>query len=547
MDKQSMLEKILPYIGGEENVSRSEMMDTTLVIILKDRNLVSLADLQQMKELEEVELLRNRLKIKVQTDKQEEKTMKNNKNKTELAKAIIEQVGGKENIRSLRHCYTRLRFSLKDQSKANTSALEETEGVISVVTNSEEYMVVIGNDVAIVYNAVCNEAGLKPGEVVEENLDDEGKKGNIFSRVLSVIMASMQAIVNLICACGLIKGFLTLISMTGFVPPESGLYILMNGMGDAIFFFLPIALGYNLAKNLHGSPFLGFLIGAILCYPTLNGVDLDFFGYVVNATYTGTFLPVAFIVALAVPIERYLNQHLPMMIKGFLTPAIVLLITIPLGFLIIGPVANVLGVGINDGITALLGFNPIICGLVFGAIWQILIVFGIHGVPSTFMFMNLAAGNTDQLLAMCIFVNFAQSAVVLAMYMKTKSPKLKSVALPAFISGMFGITEPAIYGVTLPRMKMFVVSCIAAAVGCAMVAVLGVTGYAFTGTGFFAILGMLDPVNPQILPVLIVIATHFICGFVLTFVTYKDEGKDLEDAKNLNKQEAPEADIATQN
>lgn len=532
MNQQNFIEELLPNLGGKANITRQEVHDDTIIYILKDRNLVNITQLEQNKEIDSLKFNRNHLKITLKNEINEEKNMKENKkNYDNLAKIIVEKVGGVENIRSLRHCYTRLRFSLKDQAKADTKALEATEGVISIVRNSDEYMVVIGNDVAIVYNAVCNETGLKPGEAIEENLDADVKKGNPLSRVLNIIMASMQAIVNLICACGIIKGLLTLINMTGLVTTESGLYILMNGMGDAIFYFLPIALGYNLAKNLHGSPFLGFLIGAILCYPTLNGVDLNFFGYVVNATYTGTFLPVAFIVALAVPLEKFFDKLLPTLIKGFLTPALVLLITIPLGFLIIGPIANILGVGINNGITALLGFNPIICGLIFGAIWQVLVVFGIHGVPSTFMFMNLAAGNTDQLLAMCIFTNFAQSAVVLAMYMKTKSPKLKSVALPAFISGMFGITEPAIYGVTLPRIKMFVVSCIAAAIGCAMVAVLGVTGYAFTGTGFFAILGMLSPTNPQILPVIIVIATHFICGFVLTFLTYKDEGKDLEDTK----------------
>lgn len=532
MNQQNFIEELLPNLGGKANITRQEVHDDTIICILKDRNLVNLTQLEQNKEIDSLKFNRNYLKITLKNEINEEKNMKENKkNYDKLAKIIVEKVGGVENIRSLRHCYTRLRFSLKDQAKADTKALEATKGVISIVRNSDEYMVVIGNDVAIVYNAVCNETGLKPGEAIEENVDTDAKKANPLSRVLSIIMASMQPIVNLICACGIIKGILTLIDMAGFVTAESGLYILMNGMGDAIFYFLPIALGYNLAKNLHGSPFLGFLIGAILCYPSLNGSNLDFFGYVVNASYTGTFLPVAFIVALAVPIEKKLNTYLPTLVKGFLTPVLVLLITIPLGFSIIGPVANLIGEGINTGLTSLLTFNSVIAGLVVGGIWQILVVFGLHGVPSTFIFMNLAAGNPDQLLAMNIFVSFAQSGVVLAMYLRTRSQKLKAIALPAFISGMFGITEPAIYGVTLPRVKMFAVSCVAGAIGCAVTGMLGVTGYAFTGTGFFAALGMLNPANPQIWPIAIIIATHFISGFVLSFITYKDTGKDLEDAE----------------
>lgn len=526
----SFKRKILPYIGGIENISRQEFTDQEIIFFLKDRNLIQLEKLEQFEAEATFHITRNFLKIKSKT---KEKEMKKDKiNYEKLSDAIIEQVGGKGNIKSVRHCYTRLRFSLRDNSKANTKALEAMEHVLGVVSNSEEYMVVIGNNVAKVYNAVSNKLGLKSEEMIDEDLDEGEKNKNPFSKVLSLIMASMQPIVNLICACGIIKGLMTLLSMTDWIPAESGIYVLMNGMGDAIFFFLPIALGYNFAKNLKGNPFLGFLIGAILCYPSLNGVDLSFFGQTINATYTGTFLPVAFIVALAMPLERFFNKYIPAVLKGFLTPVLVLMITIPIGFTLIGPLANVLGEGINTGMTGLISFNPIIAGIVIGAFWQVLVLFGLHGVPSTFIFMNLAAGNPDQFLAMNIFISFAASGVVLGMYLRTKSPKLKSIALPAFISGMFGITEPIIYGVTLPRLKMFVVSCIAAALGGATVGLLGVTGYAFTGIGFFAALGMINPANPQLLPVALVIAVQFFSGLILSLMTYKDTGADLEDAKN---------------
>lgn len=525
-----IIEKIVPYIGGIKNISRTERNNEEIIFVLKDRSLISPEIENQFYQEMILSITKNYVKIK-KYECEEKKMKKDTIDYNNLADVIIENVGGKNNIASLRHCYTRLRFSLKDDQKANTKVLETTDGVLGVVNNKDEYMVIIGNNVAKAYNAIIKKINLSEETIIDENLDEDVRKKNPFSRALSIIMASMQPIVNLICASGIIKGLMTLLSMTDFIPADSGIYVLMNSMGDAIFYFLPIALGYNFAKNLKGNPFLGFLIGAILCYPALNGIDLNFFGHTINATYTGTFLPVAIIVAIAVPLERFFNKYIPTLIRGFLTPVIVLLITIPIGFTLIGPFANVIGEGINDGMTGLISFSPIIAGIVIGAFWQVLVLFGLHGVPSTFIFMNLAAGNSDQFLAMNIFISFAASGVALAMYLRTHSLKLKSVALPAFISGMFGITEPIIYGVTLPRIKMFVVSCIAAAIGSATVGLLGVTAYAFTGIGFFAALGTLNPADPKIFPVVIVIAVHFIAGFVLAFLTYKDTGKDLEDAQ----------------
>ena len=527
MDQSQFLEYIKPYIGGTENISWHKNQDGDLFITVKDRNLVVFEHLKKMENVIEVEFNRNHLRIKMQKTIEEEKKVakKENINYRELAKKIIENIGGKGNVKSLRHCYTRLRFVLNDESMANTDVLKNTDGIITVVISNGEYMIVIGDKVSVAYKEICDQIGFNPDSAAIKENEDEKKKGNIGSRVLSLIMASMHPLVNLICAGGIIKGILTILGMLGIVSADSGFHLLLNGMGDAIFYFLPIALGYNMAKNLGSNPFIGFLIGAILCYPTLNGVDITLFGHVVKATYTGTFLPVAFIVAGVAPLEKWLDKVLPNLVKSFLTPVIVLLIAIPLGFTVIGPIANWLGEGINTGIKTLLSISPLVAAIITAGLWQVMVLFGVHGVLSTFIFMNLAAGNTDQILAIIIFVCFSQSAVVLAIYMKTKDIKLKAVALPAFISGIFGITEPAIYGVTLPRMKMFVISCIGAAIGGVVVILTGVTGYAFTGTGFVAILGMLNPNNPQILPVILVIVVQFVASFIMAFLTYSDNDK----------------------
>ena len=448
------------------------------------------------------------------------------KDYTQLAQDIIANVGSKENISSLRHCITRLRFVLKDEGQANTDVLKAMDGVVTVVKGGGEYMVVIGNHVADVYEFVLKELGMASeggGAATVDGEKSEKPQGNLFMRVLNIIMGAMGPTLNCLCAAGIMQGLLTVLGMLG-LPGDSGLYTLLNGMGQAFMFFLPISLGYNLAKSLNADdPFLGFIIGAILCYPALNGADITIFGYTVNATYTSTFLPVVVITALAVPLARMINKFIPKLMRSFLTPVLTLFIIMPLGYMFIGPAANAVGNGINIALSGLLGFAPVIAGALIGGLWQILVLFGIHSALISFGFANLIAGNPTQLIAVIAYVCLAQSGVVLAIFLKTKDEKLKGIALPAFISGLFGVTEPAIYGVTLPRIKMFVFSCIGGAVGGAYVMLANITQYQYTGLGVWAALGMLNPESPNILPIIIAIILPAVVGFLLAFFTYKDE------------------------
>lgn len=173
-----------------------------------------------------------------------------------------------------------------------------------------------------------------------------------------------------------------------------------------------------------------------------------------NYTYTSSFLPVIAVVAAAVPLAKAFRKILPKAVSNFLTPALTLLIVIPLGYTIIGPVVAMIGSFANDGITALMHTVPLIAGAVFGGLYQVMVLFGVHSALTSFSFMNLLEGNPDYIMAIGCLVCFSQIGVVLAMYLKSKDEDLKALALPSFISGIFGVTEPAIYGVTLPRIKM---------------------------------------------------------------------------------------------
>ena len=362
-----------------------------------------------------------------------------------VAQNIIANVGGKENISAVRHCITRVRFKLKDEGEADDNIVKNLEGVISVVHGGGEYMVVIGDAVVDVYEAVCAQLG-----TVEETDSGETKeKVNPVMKLLNIVVGAVGPCLNFICAGGIIKGLLTLLQMTGLVQSGSGMEALINAAGDAIFFFLPVFLGMNLAKTLKGDQFLGAIIGAILCYPAINGADLVILGMTFNYTYTSSFLPVIAVVAVAVPLAKALRKVIPKAVSNFLTPAITLLVVIPLGYTIIGPVVSMVGSLANAGITALMNTVPLIAGAVFGGLYQVMVLFGVHSALTSFSFMNILEGNPDYIMAIGCTVSFAQIGVVLAMYLKSKDETLKSVALPAFISGIFGVTEPAIYGVIL--------------------------------------------------------------------------------------------------
>ena len=219
---------------------------------------------------------------------------------TQLSSDIIKNVGGKENVVSLRHCVTRLRFRLVDESIANDDVLKNMEGVVTVVKSLGEYMVVIGEHVGEVYDEVCKQLGLE--SLGAENKKPEKKKSPI-DRALGVIMGGMGPTLHLLCACGIIKGLLVLLTFMG-LDPSSGIYMLLNAAGDCFFYFLPLILGFNLAKKFGIDPFFGTILAGAMCYPTIQNTDINIMGYVTNTSYVSTFLPILFGLILAAPIYK---------------------------------------------------------------------------------------------------------------------------------------------------------------------------------------------------------------------------------------------------
>lgn len=451
-----------------------------------------------------------------------------------LAKDIVKNVGGKGNINGLTHCITRLRFKLKDESKANDDVIKNMDGVVTLVKSAGQYQVVIGNHVREVFDDVCEVAGISN---ISASQSQTKEKQGVGAAIIDFISGVMTPILAIMTACGMIKGGLALGQFLGIIQQGSGIYTLINGIGDSIFYFFPIALGYTSANKLGMSPFLGMMIGAGLVYPSYQNVDLQIFGHVFNVSYSSSVLPIIITNVFAAFIYKYLNKIIPDVIKTFFVPMLVLLISVPAGFMLIGPASNVVSGWIAGGITAAYNVSPIIAGILLGGLWQVLVLFGVHMAIVAIGIMQIASGQPSPIFSLFFAATFAQTATVFAIWLKTKDKKLKAIALPAWISGIFGVTEPAIYGVTLPRVKQFVITCIAAALGSAYLGFTNSLTYQMAGLGIFSIPGFINPNGGAWFgPVAISLIISMGLSFVATMLTYKDDVKEDKEKVLKNKE-----------
>lgn len=464
----------------------------------------------------------------------------------ELAEKIVANVGGKENINSLTHCITRLRFKLKDESKANDDVLKNMDGVVTIMHSAGQYQVVIGNHVGQVYEDVVDMTGLSG-----ESSAPEEASGNVFNRLIDVISGIFQPFLGALSAGGMIKGLNALLVAAGVLTAESGTYIVLNAIGDAIFMFLPIAVAVAAAKKFGVNQYVGLVIGGALCYPAIqlstltaggdvqplytlfsgsmfeSPVYMTFIGlpFVAN-DYTSSVIPSILIVWMASKLQRPLRKIIPEVIQNFFVPFFLLLIALPIGFLVIGPVITILTNMLATGFDGLLKFSPILFGLIVGFFWQVLVMFGLHWSLIPIAILQLGTMGYSTALTGMFGASFAQTAAVAAMYFRLKNPKEKALVVPAVISGICGVTEPAIYGLSLPKKKPFIFSMVGGAISGAFMTAMGVRSYVMGGLGVFGIPSYInqqtgDSSGAIYSVIAIVIAS--VIGFALTFFFWKDE------------------------
>lgn len=455
-----------------------------------------------------------------------------------LSQDILRLVGGKENVNSVVHCVTRLRFKLKDESKAKTEEIKALDGVVTVMKSGGQYQVVIGNHVPDVYKVVVALGGFESRSQVPE--DNQAEKGNVFSNFIDIVSSIFTPVLALLAATGIIKGLNAAFVALKWLENTDGTYLLLNAIGDGFFTFLPIFLGYTAMKKFGGTPFLGMGIAAALVHPSLVGikagesimtlfsgtmfesaVQITFIGIpVILMSYTSSVIPIILASFFAAKLEKYFARVIPAVVKSFFVPLLTLIIIVPLTFLIIGPVATWIANGIGQGALWIYEAAPIVAGLILGGFWQVFVIFGVHWGLVPIYYNNLAVMGFDTLIAMTFAASFAQTGAVLGVWLKTRDKKLKSLSVPSFISGIFGVTEPAIYGITLPLKKPFIMSCIGGAIGGAILAGMDSKLFGAGPLGIFKLPLFIDPENGITIGFwgsIVAIIVAFVVAFVLTY------------------------------
>ena len=432
---------------------------------------------------------------------------------------IITGIGGSDNVRSVLHCITRVRFYLKDESLADDEAVADLDGVIDVVKSGGQYQVVIGPDVVDVYDAVVAQlpnagAGDQAAdvEVVERPTTLWGWVKLGFSSLIGVITGSMIPVVGMLAASGILKGLLALLVQFKVVTEASNTFHFIDAMSSSMFFFLPIIVGFTAAKRLGADPIVVAIIGGVLCYPSVvdmskNADDVitvgrtvfnaDFFGIPVSLpagnAYAYSIFPIIVGAWLASKIEPWLKKMLPAVIRPIFGPLIEIFVVSALILLVFGPVVMLVSGGIATVINAVLGFNYTLAGLLIGGFYQCLVIFGLHWAVIPIISSELANPGYSHLNAIVSATMIAQGGGALAVWLKVRDARIKRMAAPATISAFCGVTEPAMYGLNLKYGRIFITASIGGAVGGLLTGLLNVNMWGFTG-GF---VGFPSFVNPK--------------------------------------------------
>lgn len=433
-----------------------------------------------------------------------------------LAEKIVRNVGGKENIISVVHCATRLRFKLNTPSLADTRQLKSCSGVLGVVESGDQYQVVIGTHVVDVWQAMSPYC--KRGEDTNSAATDKNN-ASLFAHFIDLVSGIFTPLIGVIVASGIMKGVLALCLAIGLAEENSGTYKVLFASSDALFYFMPVLLGYCAGKKFGGNPFVSMAIAAALMHPIMleawqvrDNEVLTFLGIPLSLiNYSSSVMPIIFASWVASRIERYVQPHLPGTLRSFLSALICLVITVPLTFLAIGPAATWLSHLLADGYRSVYSLSPMVAGGFIGAFWPVCVMFGLHWVMVPVMLNNLNILGQDTLLPLLLPAVMGQTGATLGVLLRTKNIQLKNTAGFAFSASLFGITEPAMDGVTRPLRRPFILGCIAGALGTALAGFWHTTACSLGFTSLFT----LTQIGPKTGVDVSVIAA--IAGSVLAF------------------------------
>ena len=465
-----------------------------------------------------------------------------------VAANILKNVGGAENVTDLTHCFTRLRFVLKNEELANKAVIEKLEGVIQVVVAGGQFQVVIGTKVDKVYDEILPMVNLS-GEKVE------AEKGSIWNSILQGISKIFTPLVPAIAASGLIKGLLAIASRMGWVADTNSTYILLNTASNVIFYFMPVFLAYTTAKTMKCNKINAMVLGAFLCHPVIDALIQDvsnpstIFGLPVIKkaftigesvkvfSYVESVIPIILTVIALSYLEKLLKKIIPDMLEIVLVPGLSLIIMLPVMLVVLGPVGIYVGYAIQWLYQTLYSFSPILGGTIVGGLWGVCVIFGAHRALLPIGLNDVALTGTNTLMCFAGSANFAQAGAALGIALKTKNKDMKQVAVAATIPAfLVGITEPAIYGCNLRLKKPMVCAVIAGAVGGAIMGIGHAVNTGFANNGILTIMTYYGEgtLFSQFMAYLIGIVVAFVGAAALTYIVgFEDLSNDENEVQSL--------------
>lgn len=450
------------------------------------------------------------------------------------AKELVKELGGNSNISNVAHCATRLRFILKDESIVDSGKVAKIPGVITTVQAGGQYQVVIGNHVQDAFNFV-----MELVTVDESQTGDAENKVGVFSKMIDIISSIFAPFLYTLAACGILQGILGIFVALNAIDTAGGTYQILNFVSWTAFTFLPVLIAVTASKKFGVNTYVALVIACALVSPDyINMVNAGdpvyFLGMKVQLlSYTSSVIPIILSIWIASYVQKFFDKYLPIVIRNLFSPMFTIAIMVPLTLLAFGPIGNTVGGAIAGAYNFLYGLSPIVAGIIVGGLWQVLVIFGVHWGITPVTVGNYAALGYDTFTGLQASAVFGQAGAALGVFLKTKDKDMKGVSLSAAITGLFGITEPAIYGVNLRLKKPMVCGCISGAVAGAVAGAFNAVSWGYNMPGIATIPAYFKAGHMgQFLGFLLSIVIAFVLGVILTWIVGFEENVKDKTAEN---------------
>ncbi|MCY8808060.1 beta-glucoside-specific PTS transporter subunit IIABC [Bacillus atrophaeus] len=458
-----------------------------------------------------------------------------------VSKEILQLVGGEENVQSVIHCMTRLRFNLHDNAKADRCRLEQMDGVMGTNISGEQFQIIIGNNVPKVYKALLENSGLS-----EENTKGaSGQKKNVLSALFDVISGVFTPILPAIAGAGMIKGLLALAVTFGWMAETSQAYTILTAIGDGAFYFLPMLLAVSVARKFGSNPYVAAAIAGAILHPDLtallgSGKSISFIGLPVTAaTYSSTVIPILLAIWMTSYVEKWIDRVTPSSLKLIVVPTLTLVIVVPVTLMTVGPLGAILGDYLSVGVNYLFDHAGIVAMILLAGTFSLIIMTGMHYALVPIMINNIAQNGHDYILPAMFLANMGQAGASFAVFLKSKNKKFKSLAFTTSITALMGITEPAMYGVNMRLKRPFAAALIGGAAGGAFYGVTGVASYIVGGNAGLPSIPIF--IGPTFLYAVIGLVISFAAG---TAAAYLIGFEDVQaEGSNETAEKAPEMKV----